>query len=354
MTLQILNEGETVYIQGSGKKPYEVKKTGGVVSCSCPAWRNMGGGIDTRVCKHIKANIDPSCLLPQAQVSVSGAVSAKTGLAVPPQTNKTTASPPGCLLANKWEDEDPTGWWMSEKLDGVRAWWTGEKFLSREGNEFFAPEWFKKLLPKNMVLDGELWMGRKSFQKTVAAVRKIIPNDTEWQDVKYVLFDAPNVPGTFEQRIEALKKLYLSRTNLQDAFGLGQVWVLEQIKCKNKLHMKKFLDRALELGGEGIMLRESGSQYESGRSGTCLKVKKFIDDEATVTGYTDGKGKHKGRVGALIVTWNNKEFELGTGLSDDERKNPPKIGAKVTFKYTDLTDAGIPKFASYLGVRDYE
>lgn len=58
------------HIKGSGKNPYEVKKAGGVVSCSCPAWRNLGGPIDVRVCKHIKANIDPKCLLPQAQATM--------------------------------------------------------------------------------------------------------------------------------------------------------------------------------------------------------------------------------------------------------------------------------------------
>lgn len=41
------------------------------------------------------------------------------------------------LLAHKWEpDHDPTGWWMSEKLDGVRAYWDGEAFVSRRGNQF--------------------------------------------------------------------------------------------------------------------------------------------------------------------------------------------------------------------------
>lgn len=356
MTLKYLNEGDVVFIQGSGKKPYEVKKVGGVVSCNCPAWRNMGGGIDTRVCKHIKANIDPTCLLPQAQVSVTGAVSAKTGLAVPltPPT-VSTAVPPDCLLAHRRTNENPTGWWMSEKLDGVRAWWTGEKFLSRDGNEFFAPDFFKVLMPKDMVLDGELWMGRKKFQKTVSVVRKTIPDVEEWAEINYAIFDAPEIPGSFEKRLHHLKGLFRSRASMTSSCeALGRAWVLDQTLCKGEAHLEEFLEQSLALGGEGVMIRKPGSLYEAGKSHTCLKVKRFVDDEATVTGYTDGKGKHKGRVGALIVEWQGKEFELGTGLSDNERKNPPAVGARVTFKYTELTDAGIPKFASFIGVRDYE
>jgi predicted DNA-binding WGR domain protein len=49
------------------------------------------------------------------------------------------------LLAFSWKPEevDPTGWWISEKLDGVRAFWDSKrgKFFSRNGNEFVAPSW---------------------------------------------------------------------------------------------------------------------------------------------------------------------------------------------------------------------
>jgi DNA ligase 1 len=359
MTLQHLNEGDVTYIQGSGKKPYEIKKVGGVVSCSCPAWRNLGGSIDTRVCKHIKANIDPGCLLPQAvnpptqtaapatvRLTKTGKVSTAVGGAV----KKDTAPP--CLLAHKWEGEDPTGWWMSEKLDGVRAWWDGEKFVSRLGNVYHAPEWFKALLP-NVVLDGELWVGRKQFQKTISAVRKLVPTDSEWLDVQFVMFDAPNLGGSFEDRIEYLENLFPTLRH-NGAEGTGMVSVLQQIKCKSAEHLKELLKEIEARGGEGVMLREAGSLYEADRSHTCLKVKTFTDDEAEVIGYTDGKGKHKGRVGALEVRWGDKEFEVGTGLTDKERENPPSVGAKITFRYQELTDKGIPRFPSYIGVRDYE
>lgn len=354
MTLKHLNEGDVVYIQGSGKKPYEVKKVGGVVSCSCPAWRNMGGGIDTRVCKHIKANIDPTCLLPQAQISPSSQGSTLVVSSVQGSTKlaKKVTAPP-VLLAHPWTDEDPKNWWMSEKMDGVRAWWNGEDFLSRAGNIFHAPESFKKHLPKDVILDGELWVGRGMFQKTVSIVRKEIPNEAEWLDITYVMYDAPEHGGPFEDRYKYLCSKYpMLKSNSGE--GVGSYVALQQIKVKDLAHMKQQLATVESWGGEGLVLREANSMYEAGRSHTCLKVKTFKDDEATITGYTDGKGKHKGRIGAIVVKWNDVEFEIGTGLSDEERKNPPKIGAVVTFKYTDLTDGGKPKNASLVGIRDYE
>ncbi|KAH3768865.1 hypothetical protein DPMN_170081 [Dreissena polymorpha] len=69
------------------------------------------------------------------------------------------------LLPNDYKDgeTDPKDWWMSEKLDGVRAYWNGRCFYSRNGNAFKAPVWFTKDLPKDMHLDEKLYAGRKKF-----------------------------------------------------------------------------------------------------------------------------------------------------------------------------------------------
>jgi len=358
--MQYLNEGDVTYLQGSGKKPYEIKKVGGVVSCSCPAWRNLGGPIDVRVCKHIKKAIDPACLLPQARggapaapapkavkLTKTGKVSTAVGGAVV----KDTAPP--CLLAHKWEDEDISGWWMSEKLDGVRAWWNGEEFISRLGNTYHAPEWFKKLLPRGVTLDGELWIGRGKFQQTISAVRKLIPTDSEWQGVTYVIFDAPNHKGPFEDRMEYLKTLF-PVLKLGNGAGVGQVCILDQTKCKNPEALRAMLKKVEGWSGEGVMLREPGSDYVDGRSKTLLKVKSFFDDEGTVVEHLPGRGKHKGRLGAIVLRWKGKEFQVGSGFSDDERRNPPKIGAKVTFRYQELTNGGTPRFPTYISERNYE
>jgi len=186
-----LQDGETFEMQGSGSKPYTLKNTGGVYSCSCPAWRNQSTPIERRTCKHLR------------KLRGDAAEEARLGGALPQRPGKAAADPdeagsggPPLLLAESWDNAtDLSGWWMSEKLDGVRAYWDGEHFLSRQGNLYHAPGWFVEGLP-NLPLDGELWIGRKRFQRTVSIVRR--QDKTElWNEVRFLVFDAPAAAGGF-------------------------------------------------------------------------------------------------------------------------------------------------------------
>ncbi len=331
-------DGEIVEMKGSGAKPYQLKNTGGVYSCSCPAWRNQSLPIEKRTCKHLKAYIGAA--IEEARVG-SAAVPKKEKTS---KTKDASASEALVLLAERWESSiDPKGWWLSEKLDGVRALWDGKKFLSRLGNEYMAPEWFCKNLP-NTPLDGELWFDRKKFQQTVSIVRRQDRND-EWKKITYVVFDAPSHPGIFEERMEWCIR-YMNENKPPYAH-----WH-EHIICDSAEQLKTELARVEKLGGEGLMLRQSGSKYVIGRSETLLKVKTFFDAEARVLGYVPGAGKYKGKTGGLLVELaNGTQFSVGTGLSDAERDNPPVIGTIIMFRYQELTDNGVPRFPSYVGVR---
>jgi DNA ligase-1 len=251
---------------------------------------------------------------------------------------------PSLLLAEKWDQEQELrGWFLSEKLDGVRAYWDGKQFLSRQGNRFFAPAWFTEGLPATP-LDGELWIDRKCFQQTVSVVRRQDGGEA-WRAVKYVVFDAPTVAGPFEARLRELKQL-ISPNRCSFA------QVLEQIPCTGTEHLRRELARIESLGGEGLMLRQPQSQYEAGRSATLLKVKTFHDAEAVVIAQLPGAGKHKGRLGALRVALaNGTQFSVGTGFSDAQRENPPVIGSAITFRYQELTNGGVPRFPSFVRVR---
>ena len=100
------------------------------------------------------------------------------------------------------------------------------------------------------------------------------------------------------------------------------------------------------------MLRQPGSKYEAGRSSTLLKCKRFHDAEARVIGHEPGRGRHKGRLGALLVEMpNGVQFEIGTGFTDSQRDHPAPLGSTVSFKYQELTDRGAPRFASFAGIR---
>ncbi len=388
----ILKDGEVAYIQGSGKKPYELKNTGGVYSCSCPAWRNQSAPIDVRTCKHLKKHLgdaheaarlgntpmsNPTLAIGEAPAKkVQGKTMAEaTGYDVqdvldraakegrklrPDEKAKINGAP--VLLAHKFDhdgDVDPTGWWWSEKLDGVRAYWDGSNFISRQGNVFHAPAWFKEGLPGHP-LDGELWMGRQKFQQTISVVKRLDGGE-QWRNVRYVVYDMPAHGGKFEERHEEFSKLGWSFCDLEGIFDDdyvktgGFVRGMLHGRIRDRSHLLYLLKSYVTTGAEGIMLRQPGSLYEIGRSYTLLKVKQIDDAEAVVAGYTAGKGRHKGVVGALQVRMpNGTEFDLGTGLNDADRRNPPAIGATVTYTYIGLTDEGKPKFAAFVAVRDYE
>jgi DNA ligase-1 len=332
-----LADGEWVEMKGSGAKPYVLKNVGGVYSCTCPAWRNQSLPIERRTCKHLR------------KLRGDAAEEARLGAAFaapPPRkaAGEDKEGPP-VLLAETWDNEtNLVGWWMSEKLDGVRAYWDGKQFISRQGNVYLAPDWFLAGLPA-VPLDGELWIARKAFQRTVSIVRRH-DKPKEWKEVRYVVFDAPAHGGAFEARLRFLDDL-LGRTKLD------HVQTLEHQQCRGIDHLRAELSRVEGLGGEGLMMRQPGSLYVAGRSGTLLKVKSFLDAEAVVVGLIPGEGRHKGRMGALSVKLpDGTLFAIGTGFSDAERENPPGIGAVVTFRYQELSDRGVPRFPSFVRVRE--
>jgi DNA ligase-1 len=351
-----LTDGESTEVQGSGSSRYKLRNVGGVYSCSCPAWRNQSIRIEKRTCKHLKAfrgeNIEMERIAGAAPaISTSTASTARPTSSVvsassttSSTTTETSKQVPPLLLAHPWDNmQDLSGYWMSEKLDGIRAYWNGKVFISRLGNEFYAPDWFIEGLP-NMILDGELWAGRKKFQRATSIVRRQDRSD-HWKEIVYVVFDAPALATPFEDRLAALQSSFApDRTPYARA--------LEQERCRNMDHLRHELDRVEKLGGEGLMMRKPGSKYEVGRSYTLLKVKTFHDAEARVIKHQAGTGKHKGRLGSLLVELpNGIQFSVGTGLSDKERQAPPPIGAMITFRYQELSDTGVPRFPSYVGER---
>ena len=331
-----LQDGESVEMQGSGAKPYILKNVGGVYSCSCPAWRNQSLAIEKRTCKHLR------------KLRGDAAEEARVGGDLPeePKQPKEEAAAPPLLLAESWDFvTDPTGFWLSEKLDGVRAFWDGKQFLSRLGNLFHAPDWFVKGLP-DTPLDGELWLGRKKFQRTVGIVRRQDKSD-HWKEIRYLVFDAPRLEKGFEQRLEFVREVVQAN---KPPYALTH----EHELCKGLEHLRSELARLEGLGGEGLMMRQAGSRYESGRSATLLKVKNFHDAEARVLKHLEGAGRHKGRLGALLVEMDGgTTFSVGTGFSDAEREDPPPVGSTITYRYQELSEAGVPRFPSFVGVREY-
>jgi DNA ligase 1 len=113
-----------------------------------------------------------------------------------------------------------------------------------------------------------------------------------------------------------------------------QIKLLNHLICESREDMEKYMDKITNANGEGVMLRTPDSLYEQCRSKTLLKVKKFEDAEATVISYEPGTGRLTGLMGAMRVRDRfGIEFKIGGGFSDEQRGNPPAIGARVTFKF---------------------
>lgn len=249
---------------------------------------------------------------------------------------------PALLLANVYGSHiDPSQYLVSEKFDGVRAVWDGTTLRFRSGRTVPAPAWFTAKLPAQP-LDGELWLARGQFDVLSGIVRKEVPVEDEWRRVSYLVFELPDAPGSFAERAQAIRAL-VTRV------AWPQLQAVEQSPVTDRQALKRRLADTVARGGEGLMLHLASAPYGTGRSDVLLKLKPHLDTEAVVVGHRPGKGKYAGQMGALQVqTPEGRRFYLGTGFSDEQRRDPPPLGSTVTYRYRDLTSTGLPRFASFL------
>jgi DNA ligase-1 len=237
--------------------------------------------------------------------------------------------------------ENISSWLMSEKLDGIRGYWDGEKLQTKKGKKIYAPLWFTKDFPK-FELDGELWTKRGNFEDIQNIVMDKKPSK-DWKKITYNIFEVPNTEGDFLERLEKIK-LWLEKHPIQ------HIKIIKQIKVKDKEHLNSFLEEIVSKKGEGAIIKDPTKNYHTGRSPHILKVKKVHDMEGVVVGINISE-KTKVLKSLTLKLKNGIEFNLGTGFSKKERKNHAKIGDLITFKYYGFTKYGKPKFASFLRVR---
>ncbi len=255
-----------------------------------------------------------------------------------------SSPPPALLLAKELGPKfNPGEYLISEKYDGVRAYWDGKMLRFRSGRTVNAPPWFIAKLPAH-ALDGELWLGRGRFEALCGIVRKAEPQDDEWRQVTYMVFELPGEPGTFVERMQRIREIVA-------AVAWPQLLAVEQTRVSDRATLKRKLDEVVRGGGEGLMLHLALAPYLTGRSDVLLKLKPLQDAEAVVVDHVPGKGKYRGMLGALRVRMpNGKLFLIGTGFTDELRKSPPPFGTAVTYTYRGVTQTGLPRFASYLRI----
>ena len=250
------------------------------------------------------------------------------------------------LRLSEFKDQNVSGWLASEKLDGVRAYWDGENLLSRQGKKLNAPLSFTKNFPK-FALDGELYAKELKFEEIQATVMDKLPDEKAWSRLKFHIFDVPEASGGLLDRLEVLAKFLKNEPN-------ENLIIIKQIKVRDNAQFLNFTESIIAKGGEGAVVREPNAAYDRGRSQNVLKYKKFNDAECVVVAHKVGQGKFSGLLGSVVCEnlSNKKRFKIGSGFSDKERANPPKIGSVITYKYQNLTAKGLPRFPVFLRVRE--
>ena len=272
----------------------------------------------------------------------------------------------------------PVGWYMSEKFDGQRALWDGAKFVTRGSPSNYprvypyVPKWFIALMPPGIALDGEFFIKRDAFQEIGFLKSKLKPQeerkkndntqidlDKKWNTIKYQVFDLPT-QEPFEERQKLLKtiidkrKLLWNKINLPPYLTKGECPLIltKQYLIKNPNEIDKFYDEIVSQDAEGLMIRAPKIPYIPKRTRLMLKLKPEEDAECTIINYKPGEGKYTGSLGSFLCESNGKQFYVG-GMTDQIRKDylttHPK-GTVITYKYTFLTDDGIPRHPRYKGI----
>lgn len=254
------------------------------------------------------------------------------------------AAAPALLLAREWTPgDDPSGWLVSEKLDGVRALWDGQRLRFRSGRVVAAPEAWLAALPA-VPLDGELWLGRGRFDELSGLARRSQPDAAAWAQVQYQVFELPGAAGPFGQRAQALQALVQRQVQ-------PRLQAVAQQPVGSAAQLQQRLDAVVRQGGEGLMLHRADAAYTTGRSDVLRKFKPLHDAEAVVLAHQPGQGRLAGQMGALQVrTADGRVFDIGTGFDDATRAHPPAVGQRITFTHRGFTSQGLPRFASYLRV----
>ncbi|MGO3127234.1 MAG: DNA ligase [Luteimonas sp.] len=264
---------------------------------------------------------------------------------IPLQAN--TPAPPALMLARDLGTAsiDVPAYFVSEKLDGVRARWDGRALWTRGGYRIATPSDFVQGWPSTP-MDGELWIARSRFDVVSGIARSTRPDPAAWNAVRFMVFDLPAHPGTFAERVAAMRTLV-------DRTAHPQLRMVEQTRLTSRTALDARLAQVVAAGGEGLMLHHANARYGVGRSNALLKLKPHDDAEARVLAHAPGTGKYTGMLGALVVEHHDgRQFRIGTGFTDAQRADPPPPGSWVTYRYNGLTSTGLPRFARFLRVRD--
>jgi ATP-dependent DNA ligase len=266
------------------------------------------------------------------------------------------------MLAKGWKEHHhklkypATG---QPKLDGVRAlasWRDGDVFLQSRGvghayRMTHVQEVLRRILPKNITLDGELYNHDITLQEINSLVKK--PRYPESDIISYCVFDValPDVP--WEERMNWLYQFFAEK---QPPWNV--VWPVPSVSVDSPEAAKVLHDQFVVSGYEGAMIRNQLGTYRSGyRSPDLLKMKEFDDHEFEVVGWHLGKGKNENVPTFDCVTKDGKPFAATPKGTEAARlqmlaEANSSIGKMMKVRYMGWTNKGKPFHPVALGIRE--
>ncbi len=300
-----------------------------IISNFCCYWKT----VDLLVVKGLAPGLLCSGLL------LSGLLLSQTAYA-----QQSPQKPAVFLLKTYDGSQDVVGWMMSEKLDGIRGIWDGKRLMSRAGGILHAPQWFVADFPP-FALDGELWTRRADFENISSIVRRKKPDD-RWRQISYHVFEVPHQAGGLLDRLTVLGDYLQQHPN-------PYLKIIPQTKIHSKSQLQRLLTKISGAGGEGVVVRNPDTPYQTGRLSSALKLKKYRDAECVVREILPGKGKYSGKMGSIACQMTDQMLagtmlKIGSGFSDAQRADPPPVGSTITFKYYGLTKNDKPRFPVFL------
>lgn len=243
---------------------------------------------------------------------------------------------------------------LSQKLNGIRCSYKDGKLMSRQGKEFVGLSHILKdiedLNLENYFIDGELIRNNidniddnENFRLTASIVNS---DAIEKPDIQLVIFDIFPVDTIAEdksiEKYSFRKQRMMDMKKIFDQKHITSMDIVEMLyEGTDESEIMKWLEYAESQGWEGLILNKN-TPYEFKRTTNLIKIKKFHSCDLMITGYVEGQGKYSGVLGSLVVDYKGNRLEIGSGFSDEERKNFWKnredmIGKIMQVKYKDVS-----------------
>jgi len=255
---------------------------------------------------------------------------------------------------------------VQPKLDGLRClvFWRKNRvcFLSRGGKDYTSLDHLgKKIacwLPKDFILDGELYLHGLTLQEINRRVKKYRPGKTEeiqyWCYDGFPLSDHDTLP--WQLRFASLRGLWSSI----EAEERDQCRLVRTTTVDNEADVLTLQQEYMQTGFEGAIVRaRTGPNvfYTLGhRNQGLLKVKSFDDTEFPVIGFKEGVGRFEKAVVWTCKLPSGETFDcVPKGTMEQKREwfaNGHKyIGKLLTVKHQGTSETGVPLFPVGLGFR---